>query len=140
MILLANLLRAALSLKTYNGRKIRRTCHDITPSTDASNTIFADEQFVELYSNRGQPAASPAQLALVTVMQFAEGLSDRAAANAVRARIDWKYALGLEITDTGFDASVLSEFRTRLVEGQAELLLFDCSKLVAGCERTRPTF
>ena len=58
-------------------------------------------------------------------MQFAEGLSDRAAANAVRARIDWKYALGLEVTDPGFDDSVLSEFRTRLVEGNAELLLFE---------------
>jgi transposase len=92
---------------------------------DELGPIFADEQFAELFSERGQPAASPAQLALVTVMQFAEGLSDRAAASAVQARIDWKYALGLDITDSGFDASVLSEFRTRLVEGQAELLLFE---------------
>ena len=92
---------------------------------DELGSIFTDEQFSELYSNVGQPAASPARLALVTVMQFAEGLSDRAAANAVRGRIDWKYALGLEITDPGFDASVLSEFRTRLVEGNVELLLFE---------------
>jgi transposase len=87
--------------------------------------IFADAQFADLYPERGQPALSPAQLALVTVMQFAEGLSDRAAANAVRSRIDWKYALGLEITDPGFDDSILSEFRTRLVEGSAEMLLFE---------------
>lgn len=92
---------------------------------DELGPIFADEQFTDLFSGRGQPAASPAQLALVTVMQFAEGLSDRAAANAVRSRIDWKYALGLDITDPGFDGSVLSEFRTRLVEGNAELLLFE---------------
>lgn len=92
---------------------------------DELGPIFADEQFTELFSERGQPAASPAQLALVTVMQFAEGLSDRQAADAVRARIDWKYALGLDMTDPGFDASVLSEFRTRLVEGNAELLLFE---------------
>ncbi len=92
---------------------------------DELGPIFADEQFSELYSNVGQPAASPARLAMVTIMQFAEGLSDRAAASAVRARIDWKYALGLDITDPGFDASVLSEFRTRLVEGKAELLLFE---------------
>lgn len=92
---------------------------------DELGPIFGDEQFAELFAERGQPAASPAQLALVTVMQFAEGLSDRQAADAVRARIDWKYALGLEMTDPGFDASVLSEFRTRLVEGHAELLLFD---------------
>jgi transposase len=92
---------------------------------DELGPIFADEQFADLFSGRGQPAVSPAQLALVTVMQFAEGLSDRAAASAVRARIDWKYALGLDITDPGFDATVLSEFRTRLVEGNAELLLFE---------------
>jgi len=92
---------------------------------DELGFIFRDEQFSDLYANRGQPATSPAQLAMVTMMQFAEGLSDRAAARAVRARIDWKYALGLEITDSGFDASVLSEFRTRLVEGKAELLLFE---------------
>jgi transposase len=58
-------------------------------------------------------------------MQFAEGLSDRQAADAVRARIDWKYALGLELTDVGFDGSVFSEFRTRLVAGGAEQVLFE---------------
>ncbi|MBK8989687.1 MAG: IS1182 family transposase [Chloroflexi bacterium] len=92
---------------------------------DELGPVFADEQFVKLFPDRGQPAESPARLALVTVMQFAEGLSDRQAADAVRARIDWKYALGLEIADPGFDASVLSEFRTRLIEGSAELLLFE---------------
>ena len=61
----------------------------------------------------------------MTVLQFAEGLSDRQAAEAVRARIDWKYALGLELDDPGFDASVLCEFRSRLIAGQAELLLFE---------------
>jgi Transposase domain (DUF772) len=50
-------------------------------------------------------------------MQYAEGLTDRQAADAVRTRIDWKYALSLEITDSGFDFSILSEFRSRyLVE------------------------
>jgi transposase len=74
---------------------------------------------------QGQPAQPPWRLALVTLLQFAEGLSDRQAANAVRSRIDWKYALRLELTDPGFDASVLSEFRTRLITGEAESLLFD---------------
>ncbi len=68
---------------------------------------------------------APWRLALVTIMQFAEGLSDRQAADAVRARIDCKYALSLELDDPGFDASVLSEFRTRLLEGGSERLLFD---------------
>lgn len=71
------------------------------------------------------PERRPACLALVTVMQFAEGLSDRQAANAVHGHINWKYALGLELTDPGFDASVLSEFRTRLIAGQAVARLFE---------------
>ena len=87
---------------------------------DELGTMYQDESFAHLFSHTGQPAEAPWRLALVTIMQFAEGLSDRQAADAVRGRIDWKYALGLELTDPGFDASVLSEFRTRLVEGQAE--------------------
>jgi transposase len=92
---------------------------------DELGPLYADEQFAALFPARGRPVEAPWRLALVLVMQFAEGLSDRRAADAVRARIDWKYALGLELTDPGFDASVLSEFRTRLVEGGAELRLLD---------------
>lgn len=82
-------------------------------------TLFTDEDFAELYSKRGQPALAPWQLALVTVMQFVEDLSDRQAAEAVRARIDWKYALGLELTDPGFDYSVLSLILCSLRVSQA---------------------
>src|SRR5262249_6423601 len=78
-----------------------------------------------LYPRRGQPAEVPWRLALVTVFQFVENLSDRQAADAIRARIDWKYALGLEFTDPGFDHSVLSGFRSRLVTGSAEQRLLD---------------
>lgn len=92
---------------------------------DQFGSIYTNPDFAHLFPKDGQPAEAPAHLALVTIMQFAEGLSDAQAADAVRGRIDWKYALGLELTDSGFDASVLSEFRTRLVGGQAELLLFD---------------
>jgi transposase len=87
--------------------------------------MYQDKQFAALFPRRGQPAEAPGRLALVTVLQFMEALSDRQAADAVRARIDWKYALGLELTDSGFDHTVLSEFRTRLVEGKLELLLLD---------------
>ena len=86
---------------------------------DVLGTIYADEQFVNLYPNVGQLAEAPWRLALVTVMQFAENLTDRQAAEAVRVRIDWKYALGLELTDTGFHFSVLSGFRSRLVSHQS---------------------
>jgi transposase len=92
---------------------------------DELGTCYTDEEFAHLYPTRGQPALSPWRLALVTVMQFAENLSDRQAAEAVRARIDWKYALGLELTDPGFHFSVLGDFRERLVEGKAEQLLLD---------------
>ncbi|GGV27687.1 hypothetical protein GCM10010260_80220 [Streptomyces filipinensis] len=68
---------------------------------------------------------APGVLALVTVLQFAEGLSDRQAADAVRTRIDWKYAIGLELMDTGFDYSVLSEFRSRLLSGEKAGEVFD---------------
>src|ERR1019366_510833 len=82
---------------------------------DVLGCVYQDKQFEGLFSRRGQPAESPGRLALATVLQFTEGFSDRQAADAVRARIDWKYALGLELTDAGFNHTVLSEFRTRLV-------------------------
>jgi transposase len=91
---------------------------------DALGPLFTDEQFAELFAVRGRPAWSPARLALVLVLQFVEGLTDRQAADAVRARLDWKYALGLDLCDSGFDASVLTEFRARLLaDGQTERLL-----------------
>ena len=92
---------------------------------DTLGPIYTNPEFAALFPKDGQPAEAPAQLALVTIMQFAEGLSDRQAADAVRSRIDWKYALALELTDPGFDASVLSEFRSRLVKGDAASLLFE---------------
>jgi transposase len=87
---------------------------------DALGTIFADEDFAPLFPSCGQPGLSPWRLALVTLMQFRENLADRQAAEAVRARIDWQYRLGLELTDPGFDCSVLSEFRHRWLAGSAE--------------------
>jgi transposase len=84
---------------------------------DMLGTLDQDEQFAELFPTRGQPALSPARLALCTVLQFAEGLSDRQAADAVRGRIDWKYVLCLDLVDAGFHHTVLSEFRSRLVQG-----------------------
>jgi transposase len=87
---------------------------------DELGTVYTDEQFQDLFPERGQPAESPSLLAFVLVLQFAEGLTDRQAADAVRGRIDWKYALGLDLTDPGFDFSILSEFRARLLDGAAE--------------------
>jgi len=87
---------------------------------DELGTLFEDGDFEDLFSDRGQPALSPWRLALVTVLQFMENLSDRQAADAVRDRLSWKYLLGLQISDQGFDFSVLSEFRSRLVTGNAE--------------------
>jgi transposase len=92
---------------------------------DKLGIFYQDEQFASLFPYQGQPAECPCRLALICVMQFVENLSDRQAADAVRGRIDWKYALSLELTDSGFDYSVLSEFRSRLMEGNMEQELLD---------------
>jgi transposase len=92
---------------------------------DTFGPLFHNPDFQHLFSHTGQPGEDPARLALITILQFAERLSDAQAADAVRSRIDWKYLLALPLTDAGFDASVRSSFRTRLVAGNAEYLLFD---------------
>jgi transposase len=92
---------------------------------DELGEVFADEQFVSAFADRGPQGWSPGRLMLVTVLQAAEGLTDRQAAEAVRDKLSWKYALGLELTDPGFDASILSEFRTRLVTHQLQTRVLD---------------
>src|SRR5947208_3431436 len=108
---------------------------------DELGTIFADADFADLFPKRGQPGLAPWRLALVTLLQFREDLADRRSAEAVRARIDWKYLLGLELDDPGFDASVLCEFRARLIEGAAEERLIEgaaeerlIGKLLEACQ------
>ncbi len=102
-----------------------RRGHPYLKLRDEFGPFFQDEAFQALFSPCGQPAEAPGCLALVTLLPFAEGLSDEQAADAVRSRIDWKYLLGLALDDPGFDKSVLSEFRARLVAGEAVLLLLE---------------
>lgn len=92
---------------------------------DRLGPVFTDELFGDLFEGRGRPGVSPARLAWVVVLQFLEGLTDRQAADAVRSRIDWKYLLGLELEDPGFDFSVLSLFRDRLVRADASRRVLD---------------
>ncbi|MFF1392908.1 transposase [Streptomyces sp. NPDC058287] len=115
---------------------------------EALGPLFGDGSFAEAFSNRGRPAVSPGALALVSVLQYAEGLTDRQAADQVRARIDWKFLLGLELDDPGFDFSVLSDFRARLIghgleEQVLDLVLARCSELgllrAGGRQRTDST-
>jgi transposase len=105
--------------------------HPYLTLRDHLGTIFQDDDFATLFPAWGYPGLPPWRLALVTLMQFREHLADRQAAEAVRARIDWKYLLGLALTDPGFDFSVLSEFRDRLLAGSAEALLLE--KLLERC-------
>lgn len=100
-------------------RRVFRKGNVYLQMRDILGTFFTDDHFADLYPADGQPAYAPWRLALVSVMQFAENLTDRQAADAVRSRIDWKYALSLELTDDGFDFSVLSEFRQRLLNHAA---------------------
>src|SRR5438128_9300217 len=92
---------------------------------DELGAWYDDAAFAAAYGVRGKPGISPAQLAVVTVLQFTENLTDRQAADAVRGRLDWKYCLGLSLEDEGFDFSVLSEFRARLVAGGLESTIFE---------------
>src|SRR5947209_15261950 len=92
---------------------------------DELGLIYEDKAFQVLFSRTGQPGIAPWRLMLVTIMQYMEGLTDRQAAEAVGSRIDWKYALSLELTASSFDNSVLSEFRDRLIDGAAETYLLN---------------
>jgi transposase len=87
--------------------------------------LFVDSDFADLFPTVGQPAESPSRLLLITIFQYMEGLTDRQAADAVRRCIDWKYALALELTDPGFNFSVLSEFRDRLLAHEAACTYLD---------------
>ncbi|MFJ9567970.1 IS1182 family transposase [Streptomyces fuscichromogenes] len=91
---------------------------------DRLDELFVDEDFADWYPADGRKGLSPARLAMVSVLQYAENLTDRQAAEAVRCRLDWKYCLGMDLDDSGFDYSVLSEFRDRMAEAdRADRLL-----------------
>lgn len=87
--------------------------------------MLKEADFADLYPAEGQPGLSPVILAFVTAFQFMEKLPDRQAAESLRMRVDWKYALHLPLEYGGFDFSVLSEFRDRLIEGKAEGRVFE---------------
>jgi transposase len=86
---------------------------------------FRDEDFADLYPNDGQPSISPSLLSFVTIFQSLEDLSDRKTVYSLRFRFDWKYALHLPPSYRGFDHTVLSEFRKRLLEHKAEAHVFN---------------
>jgi transposase len=92
---------------------------------DELGEVYADARFAGAFGVRGRPGISPGQLMMASVLQFSENLTGRQAAEAVRDRMTWKYALGLGLEDPGFDASVLSEFRSRLVAGDLTCLALD---------------
>lgn len=92
---------------------------------DRLGELFPDEEFTEAFGPRGPAGWSPGRLALITVFQMAENLTDRQAADAVRDRLSWLYALGLDLADTGFDHSVLSQFRDRVAGHHLEEKVLD---------------
>jgi transposase len=97
----------------------------VTKLRDALGPIYSDEAFAHLFAKRGRPAEAPWRLALVTVLQAIEGLTDRQAAESVRTRIDWLYALALPLDAPGFDYSILTDFRQRVLSGQAQDLILE---------------
>jgi len=112
---------AAIAAK-YPGRRPRPLAVQVR---DRLGQWLQDEEFAAAFGIRGRPGWSPSRLALVTVLQRAENLTDRPAAEAVRTRIDWQYLLGLPLDDPGFDHTVLAEFRGRVAEGGLELVALD---------------
>src|SRR5437588_1311957 len=109
-------------------RLVERLCPKgtmVTQLRDALGTIYSDEHFAHLFPKRGRPAEAPWRLALVTALQAIEGLSDRQAAEYVHTRVDWLYALALPLDDPGFDFSILSDFRQRLLSAQAQDLILE---------------
>jgi transposase len=97
----------------------------VTQLRDALGPIYSDEPFAYLFPTRGRPAEAPWRLALVTVLQAIEGLTDRQAAEAVQTRIDWLYALALPLDEPSFDYSILTDFRQRLLTAQAQDLILE---------------
>src|SRR5437763_2765858 len=97
----------------------------VTQLRDALGPIYSDEPFAHLFPKRGRPAETPWRLALVTVLQAVEGLTDRQAAACLYTRLDWLYALALPLDDPGFDDSILSDFRQRLLSAQAQDLILE---------------
>ena len=106
--------------------------HPLLRLREEFGLLCSDQDFAELFPSHGQPAASPSRLFLITIFQFMEGLTDRQAADAVRCRLDWKYALALELTDRGFDFSILCEFRARLLSQPKSHLYLD--RFLALCQ------
>ncbi len=92
---------------------------------DELGELFADAEFAAAFADRGLEGWSPGRLMLITVFQAAENLTDRQAAEAVRDKISWKYALGLSLADAGFDYTILTEFRTRLVDHDMQARVLD---------------
>lgn len=106
-------------------RQLLPADHPLVLMGDRWSSFVTDADFADLYGAEGRPALSPAVLALVTLLQGWEFLSDRRAAQMVITRVDWKYALHLGLTYAGFDHSVLCEFRQRLLRHQAEARVFE---------------
>ncbi len=114
---------AAAIAAMYGSRKTERPL--AVEVRDRLGEWLADEEFAAAFGIRGKPGWSPSRLALVTVLQRAEKLTGRLAADAVRTRIDWKYLLGLPLDDAGFDHSVLPEFRTKVAGAGLERVVLD---------------
>jgi transposase len=114
---------AAVIAAMYGARKTERPLAVLI--RDRLGQWLADEKFAAAFGTRGKPGWPPSRLALVTVLQRAENLTDRQAAEAVRTRIDWKYLLGLALDDPGFDHTVLCEFRARVAGAGLEQVALD---------------
>jgi transposase len=126
--------RESVEIPEETARIVRAACPKGTRATrlrDALGPIFADEQFAGWFAAEGQAGVAPGILAMVCVLQSMEQMSDREAADAVRTRVDWKYALALPMADAGFHHSVLEEFRQRLMVDDRAMCLLEAVLVAA---------
>ena len=123
---------AAVIEAMYGSRKRERPL--AVEVRDRLGQWLADEEFAAAFGIRGKPGWPPSRLALVTILQREENLTDRLAAESVRVRIDWKYLLGLPLDDPGFDHTVLAEFRGKAAGAGLEQAALDAllARLAAG--------
>jgi transposase len=142
-----------LSVRPRSGEQVPSLTEQIARASNSSGTtamwvkdrldgLWRDEDFIDWYPRDGRPGLSPAQLATVCVLQFLLNLSDRHVTESVRCRIDFKYALAMELDDPGFHRSVLADFRERLAQGDRAACLtsrWPVSRRQGSCANAAPS-
>ena len=91
---------------------------------DQIDQLFSDLKLADLDSSGARQANKLCKLAMITSFQFAENLPDRLAAQSLRSRTDWMYALHLSLVNPGLEPASLCEFRQQLLSNPSGQQVF----------------